>query len=103
MQDCNRTKVPRCLINLTRSKNTYVDGVEFLSTCCNEIKQTAICFETHGCVLNILGFMCVLDVKRSYPAKTLHSPEEVASDPRILCWVMVFHHLSLASLNGLVL
>ncbi len=33
----------------------------------------------------------------------LHSPEEVASGPRILCWVMFFHYLSLASLNGLVL
>ncbi len=32
----------------------------------------------------------------------LHSPEEVASGPRILCWVMFFHYLSLASLNGLV-
>ncbi len=35
--------------------------------------------------------------------KSLHSPEEVASGPRILCWVMFFHYLSLASLNGLVL
>ncbi len=34
---------------------------------------------------------------------TVHSPEEVASGPRILCWVMFFHYLSLASLNGLVL
>ena len=33
----------------------------------------------------------------------LHSPEEVASDPRILCLVMFFPYLSLASLNGLVL
>ncbi len=33
----------------------------------------------------------------------VHSPEEVASGPRILCWVMFFHYLSLASLNGLVL
>ncbi len=32
-----------------------------------------------------------------------HSPEEVASGPRILCWVMFFHFLSLTSLNGLVL
>ncbi len=32
----------------------------------------------------------------------LHSPEEVASGPRILCWVIFFHYLSLASLNGLV-
>ncbi len=32
-----------------------------------------------------------------------HSPEEVASGPRILCRVMFFHYLSLASLNGLVL
>ena len=34
---------------------------------------------------------------------SLHSPEEVASDPRILRWVMFFPYLSLASLNGLVL
>ncbi len=33
----------------------------------------------------------------------LHSPEEVASDPRILCWVMFFPYLGLASLNRLVL
>ncbi len=33
----------------------------------------------------------------------VHSPEEVARGPRILCWVMFFHYLSLASLNGLVL
>ena len=32
-----------------------------------------------------------------------HSPEEVTSGPRILCWVIFFHYLSLASLNGLVL
>ncbi len=33
----------------------------------------------------------------------VHSPEEVASGPRILCWVMFFSYLSLSSLNGLVL
>ncbi len=33
----------------------------------------------------------------------LHSPEEVASGPRILCWVMFFPYLGLASLSGLVL
>ncbi len=33
----------------------------------------------------------------------LHSPEEVASCPRILCWVIFFHYQSLASLNGLEL
>ncbi len=32
-----------------------------------------------------------------------HSPEEVTSGPRILCWVIFFPYLSLASLNGLVL
>ena len=30
----------------------------------------------------------------------MHCPEEVASDPRILCWVMFFPYLGLASLNG---
>ncbi len=43
--------------------------------------------------------LLVIDSSHSY----LHSPEEVASGPRILCWVMFFHNLSLASLNGLVL
>ncbi len=33
----------------------------------------------------------------------VHSPEEVASGLRILCWVTFFHYLSLASLNGLVI
>ncbi len=36
-------------------------------------------------------------------ASIIHSPEEVASGPSILCWVIFFHYLSLASLNGLVL
>ncbi len=33
--------------------------------------------------------------------KFMHSPEEVANDPRILYWVMFFPYLSLTSLNGL--
>ncbi len=49
-------------------------------------------------VIFLSFFPIALQIKTS-----LHSPEEVTSDPRILRWVMFFPYLSLASLNGLVL
>ncbi len=52
-----------------------------------------------NCIVVNLSF---LSDEESHELK-LQSPEEVASDPRILCWVMFFPYLGLASLNGLVL
>ncbi len=48
-----------------------------------------------------LWFCFLFNITESYYlVRAVHSPEEVASSPRIPCWVMFFHYLSLASLNG---